>query len=179
MRIVTPRLVLRDFTAEDLAEYVAIQADPRFVEFYGPGETGPDFAGGLLDRFLAWSAELPRRNYQLAIVRGDQVIGSCGIRMEGCEPGVAELGLELAPKHWGCGLASEAALAILEFGFRDLGVREVRGETITENTRVQRLVERLGFTRAGTRPGPDWMRERGWSQTEWRLTAEELKDADS
>lgn len=126
--------------------------------------------------------ERPRRNYQLAIVRGDQVIGSCGIRMEGCEPGIAEyaeFGLELAPEHWGCGLASEAARAMLRFGFRDLGVREVRGETVTENTRVQRLVERLGFTRAGTRPGPEWMRERGWSQTEWQLAAEDLRDADA
>jgi RimJ/RimL family protein N-acetyltransferase len=47
--------------------------------------------------------------------------------------------------------------------------------TVTENTRVQRLVERLGFTKAGTRPGPDWMEPRGWSQTEWSLAAETFR----
>lgn len=176
VEIATPRLLLRDFAPGDLQEYVAIQGDPRFVEFYGPEETGPDFARGLLDRFIAWAAEQPRRNYQLAIVRDDRVVGSCGIRMEGHPPGTAELGLELAPEHWGQGLASEAARAILRFGFQDLGLREVRGETVTENTRVQRLVERLGFDRVGNRPGPDWMKERGWSQTEWRLAAEDFRD---
>ena len=174
MKIVTPRLTLRDYREEDLPAYLAGWEDPRHAEFYGPEEVEPDFARALFDRFLAWAAEQPRRTYQLAIVRNDRLIGSCGIRMEGCEPGVAELGLELAPEHWGCGLASEAARAMLRFGFHELGVREIRGETITENTRVQRLVERLGFTRTGTRPGPDWMRERGWSQTEWRLTADML-----
>lgn len=179
MKIVTPRLILRDFRAEDLPAYLAGWEDPRHAEFYGPEEVGPDFARSLFNRFLDWAAERPRRNYQLAIVQKDRLIGSCGVRMEGCEPGIAEFGLELAPESWGRGLASEAARAMLRFGFRDLGVREVRGETVTENVRVQRLVERLGFTRVGVKAGPDWMQDRGWTQTEWRLTTEELRDADA
>lgn len=38
MKLVTPRLVLRDFLAEDLGEYLSVQEDPRFAEFYGPEE---------------------------------------------------------------------------------------------------------------------------------------------
>lgn len=75
MKLVTPRLVLRDFLAEDLGEYLSVQEDPRFAEFYGPEEGGPDFRRGLLDRFLSWSAAQPRLNYQLAILWKDQVIG--------------------------------------------------------------------------------------------------------
>lgn len=175
MEIATPRLILREFTARDLPALVALHADPRSREFYGPQETGPGFTRGLLDRFLAWSAESPRLNYQLAIARREsplEAIGDCGVRLQGCEPGVGEFGLELAPGHWGLGFASEAARAILGFAFDDLALREVRGITVTENTRVQRLVTRLGFTQAETRPGPDWMQARGWSHTEWRLTAD-------
>jgi RimJ/RimL family protein N-acetyltransferase len=174
MEIATPRLILREFTAGDLPALAALHADPRSLEFYGPQEIGPDFTRGLLDRFLAWSVESPRLNYQLAIARREnpqEAIGDCGVRLQGCEPGVGEFGLELASGYWGGGFASEASHAILRFAFEDLGLREVHGITVTENTRVQRLVTRLGFTRIETRPGPGWMRERGWSHTEWRLAA--------
>lgn len=175
MEITTPRLILREFTQEDLPALLLYQADPRYSEFHGPEETGPDLAHKLIGMFLAWAAERPRQNYQLAIAQRDhpeEVIGSCGVRLQGCEAGGAEFGLELAPDHWGRGFAREAARAILEFAFRDLGVEEVRGITITENARVQRLVERLGFTRVETRPGPAWMQTRGWSETVWGITVE-------
>lgn len=178
LTIVTPRLVLRDFTLEDLPAYLEPQADPRYTEFYGPGETGPDFTRGLVERFVQWAAETPRRNYQLAVVPREgpgELIGSCGVRQHGCEPGKGEFGLELAPRHWGRGFATEAASAILDFGFRELGLQEIRGVTVTENVSVQRLVARLGFTRVETIPGPDWMSARGWSQSVWRLKVGEWK----
>ena len=174
MEILTPRLLLRDFTAADLPAFLTYQTDPRQAEFYGPDEVGPEQARGLFQRFLDWAAEVPRRNFQLAIAERDgsgEAIGSCGVRLQGCEPGTAEFGLEIASGHQGRGFATEAARAILAFAFDDLGVREVLGTTVTENDRVQRLVARLGFTKVETRPGPDWMRARGWSETVWRLTA--------
>lgn len=174
MEITTPRLLLRDFTEEDLPALLRYQTDPRYSEFHGPEESGPDLAHNLIRMFLAWAAERPRQNYQLAIAQRDrpeEAIGNCGVRLKGCESGRAELGLELAPEHWGHGFASEAARAILDFGFRDLGVQEIHGVTITENVRVQRLVERLGFTKVETRPGAAWMSDRGWSETVWGITA--------
>jgi [ribosomal protein S5]-alanine N-acetyltransferase len=176
MEILTPRLILREFTAGDLAAFLAYQADPRNAEFYSSEDLDPSHARGLIQRFIDWAAASPRQNYQFAIVeRGNvkEAIGSCGIRLEGCDAGRAEFGLELAPAHWGRGFATEAARAILGFAFRDLGVQEVRGVTVTENNRVQRLVARLGFTQVETRPGPAWMRARGWSETVWGLTAED------
>ncbi|HEV2845020.1 MAG TPA: GNAT family N-acetyltransferase, partial [Thermoanaerobaculia bacterium] len=167
------RLLLREFTPGDLPAFLAYQADPRYTEFYGPEDLDPGLAAGLIEKFIAWPGASPRRNYQLAIARREtpaDIIGSCGVRLEGCEPGVGEFGLELAADHWGRGFASEAARAILQFAFDDLGVREVLGVTVTQNTRVQRLVARLGFRKVETRPGPPWMRARGWSETVWALS---------
>lgn len=175
MEIVTPRLILREFTAGDLPAFQAHHSDPRLLEFYGPEDVGPEQTRGLLERFIHWAAESPRRNYQLAIARREdpqEPIGTCGVRLEGCEAGRAEFGLQLAPDCWGYGFAAEAARAILELGFRDLGLREIHGVTVTENTRVQRLVARLGFLPVETRSGPPWMSGRGWSETVWGITAE-------
>lgn len=172
MEILTPRLLLREFTPEDLPAFLAYQTDPRHTEFYGPEDLDPDLAAGLIERFISWASASPRQNYQLAIAQREdptEVIGSCGVRLEGCEPGLGEFGLELAAEHWGRGFASEAARAILRFAFEDLGLREVRGVTVTQNVRVQRLVMRLGFRKAETQPGPPWMQARGWSETVWAL----------
>ena len=173
MEILTPRLLLREFTPGDLPAFLSYQADPRHTEFYGPEDLDPGLAAGLIERFIAWAAASPRQNYQLAIARREnptEVIGSCGIRLEGCEPGIGEFGLELAAEHWGRGFASEASQAILRFAFADLGLREVRGVTVTQNTRVQRLVARLGFRKVEIRPGPPWMHDHGWSETVWALS---------
>lgn len=94
------------------------------------------------------------------------------MRGHGFDADRAEFGIELAPRWWGHGYATESARAILGFGFRELGLQEVRGVSVTENARVTSLAQRLGFTVLGRRPGPAWMNARGWSQTEWKLTGE-------
>ena len=70
----------------------------------------------------------PRVNVQLAVVRRAApyaLVGCAGLRREGCEPGVAELGVELAPDVWGrYGYALEIGRALLAFGFGELGLRE-------------------------------------------------------
>jgi len=178
MEIVTPRLLLREFKPEDLSAFQAQQTDPRLAEFYGPEEVGADQARELVDRFIQWASEIPRENYQLAIAPiedANRLIGTCGVRLEGCEAGSAEFGLQLAAGSWGRGFATESARAMLDFAFHDLGLREVRGVTITENLRVQRLVARLGFTVAETRSGADWMKGRGWSETVWRIGADQWR----
>ena len=174
MELVTRRLLLREFTEGDLPTLAAYQADPRYVEFW-PEEAPPANSRHLFDLFRRWADERPRRNYQLAVARlqsPHELIGNCGVRGQGLEDGVADFGIELAPSWWGHGYATEATRAILDFGFHQLGLLEVRGLSVTENARVARMVPRLGFTRLGTRPGPAWMQARGWSQTAWQLTRE-------
>ena len=63
------------------------------------------------------------------------------------------------------------ARAMLDAGFGELGLRLVRGETVSANDRIGALLRRLGFREAGGRAGPDWMRARGWSYALWELGA--------
>jgi RimJ/RimL family protein N-acetyltransferase len=173
VEIATPRLLLRELGPGDAPAFVAYHADPRNAEFAGPDEAGPVHAGALLELFARWAAERPRRNYQLAIAARDpphRLLGCCGLRGGGLEPGVAEFGIELAPDEWGRGYASECARALLDAGFAELGLHEVRGVSVSANARVARLLRRLGFVPTIARDGPPWMRARGWREQEWRLT---------
>ncbi len=172
MHITTARLELREYVPDDLEALLAYQNDSRTREFYGPDEVLPEQIPELLRTFLSWAAEEPRRNWQLAVALLDEqrsLVGSAGLRQAGMQPGRAELGIDLAPDVWGQGYGTESAMALLDFGFRRLGLASVRGLTASANVRVASLVQRLGFRFTGNRPGPDWMTQRGWTYAEWEL----------
>lgn len=173
MEILTKRFLLRDFVAEDAPVFEAYHTDPRVLEYYGAEQAKPGHAKELLTLFKAWAAERPRLNYQLAIVRRGEaqiLIGCCGLRTAGSEPGRAELGIELVPECWGrYRYAIEVMQALVEFGFGKLGLQEIYGSTASANSRIARLVESFGAT-AIARPASAWMAANGWSQIEWRVT---------
>jgi RimJ/RimL family protein N-acetyltransferase len=166
------RILLRDFVEADVAAFQAYRADRRYAEFYEPGVGERDESRRLVERFAAWAAERPRRNFQLAIVerRSACLIGCCGLRMRGLPHGYAEFGIELAPERWGQGLAAEASRALLELGFKRLSLEEVRCVSVTQNARLAALARSLGFEPLRTRRGGAWIRARGWTLTDWTLT---------
>ncbi len=176
MEIITKRFLLRDFVQEDEPAFLTYHADPRYAEFCSPKEVTPDFTHQLFQRFMQWATEVPRRNYQLAIVghRNLALIGCGGLRQDSdVAAGQAELGIELAPQYWGrYAYAIEIGKALIDFGFRDLGLGEIIGISVNVNLRVSRLAERYGFKAIGTQPGSDWMQMQGWSQIKWQLTRE-------
>ncbi|HEY9620261.1 MAG TPA: GNAT family N-acetyltransferase [Crinalium sp.] len=175
MEIITKRFLLRDFVQEDEPAFLAYHADPRYAEFCSPEEVAPDFTHQLFQRFMQWSTEIPRRNYQLAIVgcRNLELIGCGGLRQDSDATGLAELGIELAPQYWGrYAYAIEIGKALIYFGFRDLALEEIIGISVSANLRVSRLAERYGFQAIDTQSGSDWMQMQGWSQIKWQLTKE-------
>lgn len=176
MKIITKRFLLRDFIQEDEPAFFAYRADPRYAEFCAPAELTPEYTYELLDLFTQWAAERPRRNFQLAIVdhrNGQILIGCCGLRRDDVSSQQAELGIELAPQFWGrYRYAIEVAISLIEFGFCEMRLKEIRGITVSANQRVTHLAQRHGFIAIDTRPGSDWMRAQGWHQIEWQLTRE-------
>jgi [ribosomal protein S5]-alanine N-acetyltransferase len=176
MEIRTQRFLLREFAEEDAPGFLAYHADPQYAQFCAPEEAGPEPARALLHLFGQWAAARPWRNDQLAIAHlqhPKQVLGCGGLRGAGYTPGIAELGLELAPWCWGrYAYAIEVAGALLHFGFGELGLQEVRGISSSANARVARLARRYGFVAVGTHPGPAWLRAQGWHHIEWQLTRE-------
>ncbi|GAB4384500.1 MAG: GNAT family N-acetyltransferase [Elainellaceae cyanobacterium] len=175
MEIITKRFLLRDFVQEDEPAFLAYHNDPRYAEFCSSEEVTPGFTHELFQRFMQWATKVPRRNYQFAIVdrRNLELIGCGGLRQDGYMVGQAELGIELAPQYWGrYAYAIEVGKALIDFGFRDLGLKEILGISVSANLKVSWLAERYGFQATVTQPGSDWMHRRGWSQIEWLLTRE-------
>ena len=177
MQLLTQRLHLRNFTADDWPAVLAYQSDPRYLRYYEWESRVEAEVRSFVQMFLDQQAEQPRRKFQLAVcLRGDdQLIGNCGLRLNPANPRLADIGYELAPDHWGRGYATEAARAMLAFGFTELKVHRVESWCIAENTGSWRVMEKLGLQREGQLRDKEWLKGRWWNillygilESEWR-----------
>ncbi len=180
MRITTARLVLREFVAEDWPEVLAYHRDPRYLRFYPWTDCTEAEARDFVQMFLDQQAERPRRRFQLAIALPDsnRLIGNCGIRRKPENDWEADIGFELAPEHWGRGYATEAALAMVDFGLRELKVHRISSWCIADNTASARVLERVGLRPEGRLRENEYFKGRWWDtllfgllESEWGAPA--------
>jgi len=173
----TERLLLREFAEEDWSAVLAYQSDPRYLRYTPWHERTEAEVRAFVDRFRDWRGETPRTRFQLAVVlRGEgRLIGNCGIRIIDPAARGAETGYELDPRYWGRGYATEAAGAMLAFGFEELGLHRVAAQCIAENAASVRVMEKLGMRREGRLVEEQWMKGRWWDRLlsaildwEWR-----------
>jgi RimJ/RimL family protein N-acetyltransferase len=164
MRIETDRLILREFHEADWPAMLTYWRDPRYQAFYPESVDPESVVRDLVGRFIAAQTEEPRLMWQLAIVEpaGGTLLGNCGIRVNDPVRREANIGYELDPVVWGRGYATEAARAILRFGFAELGMHRVWAECIAENVGSVRVLEKLGMRREALFREHQWFRGRWW-----------------
>ena len=172
MQLQGERVLLREFAATDTAGLAAIHADPRVLRYYAAEVATFEHAQMLVEKFVAWAQEVPRRNFQLAIVdlTTCHLVGSCGVRCAGCAPGKGEFGIGIGSHWFGKGIAHEAARLILDFAFGKLGLEEVYGVAVAQNEAVAKFARRLGLAARAAPHTDAWMTERGWTAVEWAIT---------
>lgn len=160
MLIRTPRLILREFTADDWRAMHAYQQDPAYLRFYDRERVDEDDARALVGAFVGWQAEEPRARVQLAVTRAEtgEVIGNVGLRRESADAPLADMGYELAPAHWGRGYATEAARALLDWGFVQGRLARVHAHCIAENAASAGVLRKLGFREEGRLRAHQWIR---------------------
>lgn len=178
MQITTPRLILRDFVADDWPAVLGWQTDERYLRYY-PWTTDRTEADvrEFLQRFIDWQNEEPRRKFQLAITlrQTGEVIGDAGIRRKDGSDFEADLGYELTPDQWGHGYATEAAHAMLDFGFRELGLHRVSAHCIADNLASARVMERLGMKLEGRFRESERFKGRYWDTLQYAILEDEWR----
>jgi RimJ/RimL family protein N-acetyltransferase len=143
----TERLVLRRWRPEDRGPFARLNADPRVAEFLGGPLVSVDSDAlaariqGHFDRvgYGLWAIEVP------GIA---PFVGCAGLAVPAFTAPFTpcvEIGWRLAFEHWGRGYASEAARAVLAFGFQVLRLPEIVAFTVPHNRRSRRVMEKLGM----------------------------------
>lgn len=175
MDLTTDRLRLREFVAEDWRAVRAYQSDPRYLRFYQWEERSETDVRAFVQMFIGFQQETPRRTFQLAIIlpESGELIGNCGIRVHDPAARAANIGYELDPRFWGHGYATEAARAMLAYGFGPLGLHRITAECLTENTASAHVLEKIGMRRVGHLRENVWMKERWWDTLLYAILAGE------
>ncbi|MDS2579133.1 GNAT family protein, partial [Streptococcus pneumoniae] len=62
------------------------------------------------------------------------------------EDDVLEIGYTLHPDYWGRGYVPEAARALIDLAFKDLGLHKIELTCFGYNLQSKRVAEKLGFT---------------------------------
>lgn len=179
-QIVTERLHLREFIAEDWRAVLAYQADPRYQRYYDLTAPTGQGARDFVAMFLAQQQAQPRLKFQLAVTlkRTGALIGNCGVRLQAPGAQEADIGYELNPEQWGQGYASEAARTMVAFGFTELGVHRIWAHCIADNAASARVLEKLGMRQEGRLREQEYFKGRWWDtllyailEPEWRNAA--------
>ena len=182
-RLETPRLLLRPFTEEDYPVVYAISADPETTEYlyyWGRIGTTPESdAKRFLDYALRNWKKRPIRAREYCVIRKDtgEKIGDGSVEWVEDEPGTAEIGWILLPRHRGQGFATEMGRELCRAGFERLGADRIIAHCDGRNAPSYSVMERLHMrfvylekeSRPEKRPGEKKGDERTYeiTRTEW------------
>jgi ribosomal-protein-alanine N-acetyltransferase len=141
----TPRLLLRPWRDEDVAAFGEMSADPAVMEYLPPAdEAWVTRARAHWEEhgFGQWIVEIPGE------VSFAGVVGLGNVSFTAHFTPAIDVAWRLARPYWGHGYAAEAARAALDYGFGELGLREIVALTVPANRRSRRVMEHLGMTRS-------------------------------
>ncbi len=149
MTLQTARLILRPITLEDAPAMFACSCGPEVGPAAGwkPHESPEETRQIIQEIFLD-------KEGIFGIVRreGGELIGSVGLTADPKRENerVRMLGYSLGREWWGCGYMTEAARAVVDYGFRTRELDLISAYCYPRNARSRRVLQKLGFIHEGT-----------------------------
>ena len=147
----TERLLLRPFA---LADAPAVQ---RLAGDRGVAETTAHiphpYEDGMAERWIGTHRQQFENGegVTFAIVRQDtgELVGAIGLGDMLNYARRGEIGYWIGRPHWNCGYCTEAARAVVDYGFSALGLRRIHGRFMARNGASGRVMEKIGMRREG------------------------------
>jgi len=151
MIIETANLLLRPFKETDWESVHVYGGDPKVCEFM---EWGPNSVGESKD-FVRRSIRLwrqhPQTGFEFAIEQkaDNKLVGSIGLYLHEPKRQQALLGYTFAKAYWGRGFGTDAARAVIQFGFKELKLHRISAMCDVRNIGSFRVMEKAGMRREG------------------------------
>lgn len=145
-RLMTERLLLREWRAEDAALFAELNASPQVMRHY-PSTLTREESDQVYQRisqhftdhgFGLWVVEIP------GVAPFIGFVGLHHVRYQTAFTPCIEIGWRISEQHWEKGYATEAAVAAMDYGIEHYD--EIVSFTAPENKASQRVMQKLGMT---------------------------------
>jgi RimJ/RimL family protein N-acetyltransferase len=142
----TERLILRPFTLDDAEAWLPLISLPEIVRYTG------DVPATSVDEARESLRTRPLRDYavhgygRMAVIEkaSGRLVGFSGLKYV-AELEDADIGYRFLPDCWGKGYATESALPLMDYGWRELGLKRIVGTVHPDNPASGRVLEKLGL----------------------------------
>ena len=143
MELKTERLVIRKFKSEDWQAVYEYTSNPEVMKYIPEGI----FTEEAAKEFIRENTE-KAEHFPVLLKNGDVLIGHLAFHKYFGDH-TYEIGWVFNPKFYNKGYASEAAYAVLKYGFEELGLHRIIATCQPENPASYRVMEKIGMRREG------------------------------
>jgi ribosomal-protein-alanine N-acetyltransferase len=147
--VATERLDLRPLRSADLGTMVDLYADPVAMRWAGGATSDVEESARRLQRLIEHQEQHGFSLWAVTERESGIVVGDSGLIYYAFQGPEVELGYRLKVPFWGKGYATEAARAVLAYGFDEIGLERIVAVTHPDNVDSQRVLEKIGMRREG------------------------------
>ena len=178
IKLETDRLILRDYTADDLQEYCRLKMDAQTmyylqdIQLHSLEEARRDLADVLSD------IESPNRQFyflHMELKGIHEQVGSIGYTVTANTPlgKIVHLGYFTYPRFWGKGYTTEALAEVLKYAYTQNNVYRVTTGCLAENKGSEMVMQKNGFIKEAEHVDYEWHDGKMKTRLEYRLLKRE------
>lgn len=150
MQIITERLILRDYSLNDLTNLMLLKSNSLVWRFSDKSVVSNIFeVKGMLDAVLNKYKEDQCDVRALYLKDPSTYIGEAGILSINKRCNRCIIGYNLLPQYWGYGYATEITRGLIQYIFEDLGIERIEALTLEKNIASRSVLMKSGFTEEG------------------------------
>jgi len=150
--IKSERLLMRPFVLSD-AKRVQLLAGNKAIASTTLNIPHP-YEDGMAEEWIGTHQERFEKgelfNFAIELQSSQELIGAIGLVVN-AQHAHAELGYWIGEPYWNQGYCTEAALEVLRYGFKEIGLHRIHATHLSRNPASGRVMEKIGMQHEGCR----------------------------
>jgi len=146
IKIETERLILRQFQESDVDDVFEFSSNSEVLTYTGDKPLKEKSQALDIIRNI-WFSDYAKYGFgRWAVIHkaDNKLFGFAGLKYLP-EVDEVDIGYRFLPKYWGQGLATEASIEILKYGFDVLKLKKIIGVAMPENIASCKVLEKIGL----------------------------------